>query len=51
VFSKWGWDETLYVYAILAVIIVDFVQLTLRIIFEIRKILNIRVFRVSKIKK
>ena len=44
-------NATIYLYTIMGIIVVDFAYFVLKVIFEIRKILGIRVFRIKAITK
>ena len=51
VFSKMGVSSAVFIYSLLAFIVLDFSYFAVKVIFEFRRILNIRVFRISKMKK
>jgi hypothetical protein len=44
-------NKELFMYAMLTFIVVDFGYFVIKVIFEFRRILNIRVFRISKMKR
>lgn len=44
-------SKELFIYSLLAFIVVDFAYFVVKVIFEFRRILNIRVFRIGKMKK
>jgi hypothetical protein len=49
--EKLGMSEALFIYGLLTFIVADFAYFVIKVIFEFRKILNIRVFRVGLQKK
>ncbi len=51
VLSKLGISSELFIYSLLAFIVLDFSYFVIKVILEFRRILNIRVFRISKMKK
>lgn len=46
-----GLGKEVFIYGLLTFIVVDFSYFVVKVIFEFRRILNIRVFRISKMIK
>jgi hypothetical protein len=44
-------NKKVFIYSVLAFIVLDFAYFVVKVIFEFRRILNIRVFRIGKMKK